>query len=427
MGTDVDDGSATLSYVWMNGSNTIGSGQALRCTLNSDVGDTLTCEVTATDSDGGTSSSTDSVIVENTAPSISNAAITPNGGVVTYTVLTCSGLATDNDGESVTTTYEWTNQTQATDLGSGGILILSSSTVAPGDTIQCTVTATDPHGASDSIDLTVDVENTDPVVTSVTLTPNSGVLNGDQVTCAATSNDVDGSAVTMSYSWTINSNSAGTGASITLSSAIDGDVVECTATAVDADGGVDQDTANLTVENSAPVATSVVLTPANPTSQTSSLTCTASGSDADGDSVSFTYEWLIDGQVQSETSNMLSGSFVVGNQIVCQATPTDGKDDGTPVGDNVAIENTPPVIDSVSLSPSTVYTNDTITATATASDVDNGQSLSIYYEWHVIDFDTGIDSVPSGGYGIVTFNGFAEMTRSMSLSPSTTTSTTAPL
>ena len=121
------------------------------------------------------------------------------------------------------------------------------------------------------------------MVSTVTLTPNSGVKDGDGLTCSATSSDADGSAVTMSYSWTINGIASGSGASITLDTATDGDVVECTATAVDANGGIDQGTANLTVENTAPVITGVALLratqPHKPVRGSLHRWCT----DADGD------------------------------------------------------------------------------------------------------------------------------------------------
>ena len=104
---------------------------------------------------------------------------------------------------------------------------------------------------------------------------------------------------------------------------------------------------------------------------------------------------------------MFAGPFVFGSIIACRVTPNDGKIDGSVGEDTATVANTPPVVDSVTLSPSTVYTNDTITATATVSDADSGQTLSVFYEWHVIDSDTGVDSIPSSGYGIDTYTGFS--------------------
>ena len=48
----------------------------------------------------------------------------------------------------------------------------------------------------------------------------------------------------------------------------------------------------------------------------------------------------------------------------------------------MTIENTPPVATAVTLTPSTVYTNDTIAATVTTDDED-GDSVSLSYAWYV--------------------------------------------
>ena len=74
-----------------------------------------------------------------------------------------------------------------------------------------------------------------------------------------------------------------------------------------------------------------------------------------------------------------------GTEITCRATPNDGTVDGNYAEVSVIVDNTPPVVDSVTLSPSTVYTNDTITATAVLSDNDSSQSgaLTATYEWFV--------------------------------------------
>ena len=82
---------------------------------------------------------------------------------------------------------------------------------------------------------------------------------------------------------------------------------------------------------------------------------------------------------------MYSGPFIVGTLLACRTTPNDGKTDGDFAEDTATIQNTAPVVDSVTLSPSTVYTNDTITATAVLSDDDSSQSgsLTANYEWFV--------------------------------------------
>ena len=95
---------------------------------------------------------------------------------------------------------------------------------------------------------------------------------------------------------------------------------------------------------------------------------------------------------------MLVEVLGLGMVIACHMTPNDGKEDGNVVSDDVTVENAKPVVDSVTLSPETVYTNDTITATAVLSDADTSQSgdLTANYNWHVVDLDGNDVEVQSG-------------------------------
>ena len=138
---------------------------------------------------------------------------------------------------------------------------------------------------------------------------------------------------------------------LTLSNAIDGDAVVCTVTATDADGGSDTGSDSLTVDNTAPTTDSVSISPSSITSQTPTVTCSATGSDVDNDNLTYTYEWLIDNQSLTETSNMLSGPFIVGSLIACRSTSNDGKTDGNTLEDSAVVENTDPTIDSISINP----------------------------------------------------------------------------
>ena len=196
--------------------------------------------------------------------------------------LTCSVDVTDDDGETLTPDYTWT---VGTSTHVGPTLQLDPSMVVPNDAVVCTADVTDGYGGSDQLSTSVVVVNTAPTVTGVSLNPSSDVRNGDTVTCLATTDDADNDPVTLSYAWTINGLSAGTGASFTLSSAVDGDLVECQATALDAHGASGLGSAALTVANTAPVVTSASISPTNPVSQTPTLTCTAVGIDADNDPV----------------------------------------------------------------------------------------------------------------------------------------------
>ena len=62
------------------------------------------------------------------------------------------------------------------------------------------------------------------------------------------------------------------------------------------------------------------------------------------------------------TSATLSSGYESGDVVTCTVTPSDGTDSGTALSDSVTVGNTAPEITEVTLSPSTVYTDDTITA-----------------------------------------------------------------
>ena len=231
------------------------------------------------------------------------------------------------------------------------------------------------------------MDNTLPTLTA-TISAN-GTSNTGELTCSATASDLDDFPVTptLTYEWFNSNGSLGTSNPLQLDATmgVDGDTIDCTATATDLSGGSSTDTATLTITNTAPVIDTISLNPSTIDANTSSVTCVVSSSDADGDTVTESFEWYVDGNLQSETTNMYSGPFIVGTLLACRSTPNDGKTDGDFAEDTATIQNTAPVVDSVTLSPSTVYTNDTITATAVLSDDDSSQSgsLTANYEWFV--------------------------------------------
>jgi hypothetical protein len=83
--------------------------------------------------------------------------------------------------------------------------------------------------------------------------------------------------------------------------------------------------------NEPPVVTSLSLTP-DPPSTADTLTANATATDPDSDPVTLTFAWLINGTtVPGETTNTLDlslFSIASGDQIMVEATPNDGFDDG---------------------------------------------------------------------------------------------------
>ncbi|MEY3212375.1 MAG: hypothetical protein RIT28_2856, partial [Pseudomonadota bacterium] len=108
-----------------------------------------------------------------------------------------------------------------------------------------------------------------------------------------------------------------------------GQTVVCLATPTDGTSSGTAVTSNtVTVLNTAPTLTSVSISPSSPTAS-STLTCTPSGgADVDGDTVSYTYAWTVNG-VSKGSSSTLSGAFKGADTVVCSVTPSDGSASGT--------------------------------------------------------------------------------------------------
>ena len=79
--------------------------------------------------------------------------------------------------------------------------------------------------------------------------------------------------------------------------------------------------------------------------------------------------------------------------FTCTVTPFDGFDYGTPVDATATINNTPPVVTSLTVTPATVLTDDVLTATGSGTDAD-GDTLSYAWDWYV-DSGTGFSLVQS--------------------------------
>ena len=108
----------------------------------------------------------------------------------------------------------------------------------------------------------------------------------------------------MSYEWFNGSNSLGSSNPLLLNSTIvsSGDVIDCVATAIDAMGDTDTVTVSHTVTNTAPVISSVTVTPDPATVGQDDLTCTVTASDADGDALLYSYAWSDSTGVQQTTT-----------------------------------------------------------------------------------------------------------------------------
>jgi autotransporter-associated beta strand protein len=404
---DFENDPVTLTFVWtVNGTvrRTFSSATALTDTFdlgpagNGDKGQTVTVTVTPNDTFVDGTAASDSATVINSAPTATVSLNTPSP--LTGDTLTATATKADPDGDPVTLTFVWTvNGVPQRTFSSATALTdtfnLTSGVIKHGDVVSVTVTPNDGFLTGAAASDSATVADTAPTAT-VSLNTHSP-LTGDTLTATATKADADGEPVSLTFVWKVNGTIQRTITSATaltdtfnLTSGVikHGDVVSVTVTPNDGflDGAAAS--ASLTVADTAPTAT-VSLNNHSPQTK-DTLTATATKADADGEPVSLTFVWKVNGTTRRTftSATALTDSFdlsVAGNgdkgqTVTVSVTPDDGTVNGAAASDSAAVIDTPPVVNTVTFSPSAPLTNDVLTAVVTSHD-DDGESVTYSYLW----------------------------------------------
>jgi|GEM_PF-2802850 len=199
-GFEDDDGDLDASEAeWTVNGTPAGTGFALMTGIVG--GDVVACTVTPFDGVDTGEPVTDSLVVQNTAPSVTTVTIVPSTGVTATTSLTCSADTEDIDGTEPTLAFEWS--IDGFPAATGPDLDLGPMATVRGETVTCTATATDEDGAFDTATASVVVGNTAPEVSEITLSP-SPVRTHDTLSAVSTMSDADGDSVSASYRWWVN-------------------------------------------------------------------------------------------------------------------------------------------------------------------------------------------------------------------------------
>ena len=108
--SDIDAETLNVSFAWVDDTGTLlGSNSTLTINNGRPVGSTITATITVTDNYGGSDTTSDTITILNTDPTVSNpASISASPSPITTGVLTCSASFTDYNDGSLTPTYAWT-------------------------------------------------------------------------------------------------------------------------------------------------------------------------------------------------------------------------------------------------------------------------------------------------------------------------------
>ncbi|BCM88801.1 hypothetical protein IAD21_00643 [Abditibacteriota bacterium] len=239
---------------------------------------------------------------------------------------------------------------------------IGNKTVTVGNELAFTATATDPNNDTLKFSLAA---GSDPVPVGATIDPNSGAFSW-------TPTQAQGPGV---YSFKV--------------------VVKDNGTPVKSD----EEEIKITVQapNTAPTIQSVTITPNAPKTG-DTLTANVVASDAESNTITYTYVWKTDGVVTKTTpkTSATSDTFDLsqkgngdkGQTIVCTVTPNDGTTDGTAGSDTVTVANSAPVISGVTIDQSAPKTGDTLSVTVAATDPDgDAVAKEKLYQWIKNSFD----------------------------------------
>ncbi len=335
---------------------------------------------TVTDSRGAVC--TDSVALQvNGAPDAPIVSISPasprTGDDLT---LNLDVVSTDPEGETLAYTIEWLvdgTLSLASDTG-----VLPATATARGERWQVSVRANDGVGPGAAGVAEVLVGNTAPSAAALAITPDPATA-ADTLRCTLSGfADADGDADLSTYAWTVGSTAAGVGD--TLAGAFQtGDTVTCTATPFDGTDAGAPLSASLTISNSPPSIVAISLSPSAPVT-TDTLVASVTATDPEGDAISLSYDWLVNGISVGVTGTSLGASYSQkGDVVALDVTPRDAHGVGaTQRSASLTIQNSPPTAPAVALTPPDPDEGEDVlcSVTSPSSDAD-GDTVSYRMGW----------------------------------------------
>ncbi|UCE38454.1 MAG: hypothetical protein JSW00_04285, partial [Thermoplasmata archaeon] len=348
--------------------------------------------------DNGTSVQSESVIIGNTPPYVSNIIISPSDPTTKDNLtVTYDFYDSDGDSESLDTTIRWLrwNINNFFDTGLRG-RNLSYSYTLKGENWTCEVVPHDGKGEGTATRSSMDVTigNSAPEVTNAYILPENPTSDSDLV-ADYDYWDVDGDSESgSSIRWYRNdfeqANLYGLFI-INHSKTQKGDVWYYIITPSDGNAtGTSLKSENISIGNTPPYVDNIIITPSNPTAE-DDLIVAYDFYDSDGDSESLdtVVKWLkwsetgfVDTGYRGKT---LSSVHTTKNDLwTCEVRPNDGVDEGTTTSSTmmVTILNSPPVAQNAYITPANPTTVSDLMANYDYSDMDSDPESGTKITWY---------------------------------------------
>ncbi len=231
---------------------------------------------------------------------------------------------------------------------------------------------------------TVMIGNSPPTAT-LTMEPRAPLAT-DDLLVTATGSDPDGDGVQFTYRWFVNDIETDI-TTPTVPSENTQSAEKWTVEVIPSDGDLEGEPviAEIIVDNLAPTIDDVQIEPIL-FSHGDTIHAVASGSDPDGQPVSFTYQWMLNGEpIAGATESSLPGTqFFRGDEVSVQVTATDGYASSLPEESlRYTVQNAPPSGGKAEISssyPSFKHGQSVTCKTQDFIDVD-GDEITLSYTW----------------------------------------------
>ncbi len=336
---------------------------------------------------------TETVVETNTPPVASDVQISPTGATSSDDLSLTYTFSDQDSGDTESgTTIQW-SKNGAHQAQYDGLLTISSGDIIRGENWQASVTPSDGEDFGTTVNSnTITVANSLPSIASALLSPANPTSYDDLSASFSGDEDGDNDALTFEYRWYLDGALQNNLENLTILPSIatrPGDSWEVEVRAFDGEGhSTWVRSSTILIEeqttNNPPTVDSVTISPASP--QTSeSLVASSTSSDVDMDPIVDTqYRWWKNGvMTTSSTSTLESTMTSKGDNWVVEIRVNDGTDWSTWVASSsVEIMNTPPVLETASISVSEALTDQDITLSSTMSDVD-GDELTMSIAWYL--------------------------------------------
>ena len=344
----------------------------------------------------------------NNPPSASNVLLSPTDAKTTD-VLTLSYSYSDPDGDAQSgTEITWYRDSQALPQGTISGLSVPTSETLKGQEWYATVKPSDGSDFGSLVTSNVvTIENTAPSLSTPSITP-SVADESDDLTVSYTASDDDQEPLVIEIKWYLDGvliSEFENDTTIPSIATREGDEWRVEVTVSDGEDFVSSSSQIITIgevfqPNNPPEISSLVILPNQPTTA-ENLDLLYTAQDLDGDSIiDIEIEWRVDDVLTTETSTTVESTQTSKGQIwEAQVRVSDGKDWSNWSELSSIIVNSPPVVESVTYSPSEIYTDDSITVTYDYTDLDNDFSTNPQIIWSKNGIEqpelSGLNPLPS--------------------------------